>query len=106
MIRKGDIFYIRPYNANPRKSGRPAVVLSGGQMNRDSDAVIVAFMSSSPNAILDPSGVCIKSMGRRSYAITNKLSTITKDRLTNYVGRTTSEELTRLESALCRVLEL
>lgn len=106
MIRKGDIYYVRHYNSNPRKSGRPAVVLSGDRMNRDSDAVIVAFMSMDPNAILDPFGVCIKSMGKRSYAITNKLSTITKDRLVNCAGRVTHEELTRLESSLCRALEL
>lgn len=106
MIRKGDIYYIRHYNSNPRKSGRPAVVLSGDKMNQDSDAVIVAFMSSRPDAILDPFSICIKSMGRRSYAITNKLSAVTKDRLTRCVGHVTPKELTHLDAALCQVLEL
>lgn len=107
MIRKGDIYFIRPYYANPRKSGRPAVVISGNEVNKESDSVIVVFMSATANAMLDPHGVCIKSLGNRSYAIASKPSTITKDRLSHQrAGHTTPEELNRLESALCRVLEL
>lgn len=106
MISKGDICFVRHYNANPRKNGRPAVILSGEEANRDSDSVIVAFLSNNPKAVLEPSGVPIKSMGDHSFAITNKLSAISKNRLSKCIGRASPEELVRLESSLCKVLEL
>lgn len=106
MIQKGDIFYIRHYNSSPKRSGRPAVVLSGETTNKENDSVIVAFLSNRPNAILESSSVPIKSMGNHSLAVTSKLSTISKDRLSRRAGHVTLEELARLESALCRVLEL
>lgn len=106
MIRKGDLFYVYRYKDSLRKTGRPAVVVSGDERNRESDAVIVVFLSARPGNTISVDYVPILFCGKLAYAITGKPSTITKDRLSRCVGRVAPAEITSLESALCRVLEL
>lgn len=106
MIRKGDFYYVYNYRDTKRKSGRPAVVLSGEDLNRESDAVIVAYLSTKPSDLYSADSVPVLFSNRWSYAITHKPAAITKNRLSRCMGRASASEISGLESSLCRVLEL
>lgn len=106
MIRKGDIYFVRHYNANPSKSGRPAVVLSGDTVNRDSDSVILAYLTARPRAEDKAFTVPIKFQRKKSCAVLNKLSSVSTDRLVHCAGHVSEKERIALECAVCKVLEL
>ena len=105
MIEKGDIFFVNHYGQTNKK-GRPAVVISGAEANRRRHSIILAYLSKNPSDSANDFLVPIGLYGKRSYAILNKPSTVTKDRLDTYVGRATDEEIAALESGLCKILEL
>lgn len=105
MIHKGDVYFTRKFNDPTAAKARPVVVISGNVHNRDSDSVVVAYVHAgrvSPGSPAVPIG-CLRENSR---VVLNRISTLTKDRLTRKAGQCTREELLGIESALCRVLEL
>lgn len=108
-MKRGDIYYVeRVYNSevgSEQHSGRPALIISNDILNESSDVVIVVYMTSKPKKNL-PTHRIITTTGRASTVLCEQIYTVSKQRLKNYVGSLTDEELASIENALKCSLEL
>lgn len=104
---KGDLYYLRGYKQkNYFGKGKPVVVVSGEEMNRGRDGVVVAPLSIDPAAGLDPRHIRLESAKHRPFAILDRLNTVTKDRLYNYAGRVSKDEVADMDAAISALLGL
>ena len=104
QIRRGDIFWIHAENRNGSLVygyGRPAVIVSNDMNNLYSDVVEVVFLTTRIKKPL-PTHITVYSSGRRSTALCEQISSISKSELSSYAGHITSME----EEALNRALEV
>lgn len=107
MAKRGDLYFIRYYGDNGRKGrGRPAVIVSSEEVNLTEDAVMVAYLSTQPS--FDGSRTCVDltSTGRDSVAVVNRVTSLPKYRLGDYIGHITPEEEAKVNAALCIALGL
>lgn len=101
-IRRGDIFYIERFGTQAgceQRSGRPGIVVSNDLNNKYSETVEVVYLTSAPKKDL-PTHVAIRSATRDSTALCEQVTTISVDRLTNFVARCTTQELEEVDKAI------
>lgn len=103
-IRKGDLYIVLPFNE--RGSKRRAVVVSSDEVNRNSDRVSVAYLSTKRTAQEGRTHARLHSSGRPSFAILECVTTIPKTRLGDQIGHITLEEGVAIDSALCVAFDL
>lgn len=105
-VKKGDLYFIRYFN-NDKKRGRPAVVVSGDEINASRDTVTIAYLSSAPfSGAIAKTQVKLTSSGRPSIAILECVVSVGKNRLGDYMGHITLEEGVAIDSALCVAFDL
>ena len=105
-IRRGDIFYIDRFGFQmgcEQRAGRPGVVVSCRENNRHSETVEVVYLTTAPKADL-PTHVTILSSSRESTALCEQVTTVSVERLGNYIGQCTREEMFAIDVALLRSL--
>lgn len=102
IINRGDIYYIFS-NANEVGSeqiaGRPAVIVSNNAINEYSQVVEVVFLTTQPKKDL-PTHVPINCSKHDSTALCEQITTISKDRIGDRMGRCTPEELHAITVAM------
>lgn len=101
-IKRGDIWYIESGYAtrgSEQRPGRPAVVVSNNGNNQHSTTVEVVYLTTQPKRDL-PTHVVIRSTGQRSIALCEQVTTISTERIGDYCGRTTDNEMAYIENAL------
>lgn len=107
--RRGEIYYIaRTDNSecgSEQRAGRPAIIISSDSGNRTSDNVTVAYLTTQPKAELK-THVFINSARKVSIALCECVNTISKERIGEYYGRATQEEMEKIDGALKIALEL
>lgn len=86
-------------------TGRPGVVVSCDEGNRYSETVQVAFCTTQPKSNL-PTHVEILSTGRASTVMCEQINTVSLERLGNYIGRCTAEEMRDIDIAVATALGL
>ena len=105
-IRRGDIFYVYPGKVNPVGSeykidpntGRPAVVVSNDTSNHFSPCVEVVYMTTQPKTDLPTH---VEVMGKvPSTALCESVSTVSKERLENYIRSISVDEMNAIDDAL------
>lgn len=98
---RGDIYYIeKTYTTGAeQQAGRPAVIVSNDTGNRHSDCVTVVYLTTRPKNDL-PTHVEIKSAQHLSIALCEAVSTVSKERISNYYGAVTEKEMEKIEEAL------
>ena len=107
-IRRGDIFYVHKFGiqvGSEEHTGRPGVVASCDEGNRYSETVQVAYCTTQPKSNL-PTHVEILSTGRASTVMCEQINTVSLERLGNYIGRCTAEEMRDIDIAVATALGL
>ena len=87
---------------------RPALILSGGRYNRNTELVIAAMITASPRRRTGLYSVEIRSfrMPQQSWVLTGQIRTLSADRIRGLIGRVSEEEMNRVHTALLRILEI
>lgn len=102
-IYRGDIYYVHVNKygviGSEQCNDRPAIIVSNNIGNTFSDIVEVVYLTTVPKKKL-PTHVDIYSATRRSIALCEQICTISKSRLSRYVGRCTKEEIKEISKAL------
>ena len=100
-INRGDIFYIHREETvgSEQHSGRPAIIVSNAECNENSSVVEIVFLTCKHKRPL-PTHVKIESMGRRSTALCEQITSIDVSRLGDYKGHITDEEMHQIDMAL------
>lgn len=101
-IERGDIFYIDKFGfqvGSEQHPGRPGVVVSNHQNNEFSETVEVVYMTTRVKPDL-PTHVTVFSTPKISTALCEQITTVSKERFGNYIGRCSDEEMAKIDAAL------
>ena len=107
-IRRGEIFYIArggATNGSEQFADRPAVVVSNDENNKHSGVIEVVYMTTQPKTDL-PTHVTVRSTGRLSTVLCEQVSSVSTDRVNNYIGQVSEQEMKNIDIALRISLQL
>ena len=98
---RGDIYYINKFESvgSEQFSGRPAIIVSNNKNNATSEVVEIVYLTTQPKSDL-PTHVTIRSLDKTSIAICEQITSISKQRIGDYIGRCTVDEMSMLDLAL------
>ena len=101
MVRRGEIFYIKPIESSVgyEQKERPAVIVSNNKCNLYSNRYEVVFLTTKSKTEL-PTHVKIQSTGKSSTALCECINTVDIERIGNYAGLCTESELNAIDNAL------
>lgn len=104
--KRGQMYYVRKGKdyMHDRGQGRPAIIVSDARINESTDRVMVIYMTRTDSG--RPAHILVNVCGTPSYAICDNINTIFKDRLENYIGEVTPEEMQNIDKALIKSLDL
>ena len=101
-VKRGDIYYIvnnYQEEGSEQRAGRPAVVVSNDKGNQHSNVIEVVYLTTQPKTDL-PTHIDIKSANRPSIALCEQISSVSKERLGNYIGTCKKYELEMLNAGM------
>lgn len=101
-MKRGDIFYIARGEAvtgSEQYADRPAIIVSNNECNKHSSVIEVVYITTQPKKDL-PTHVTIRSTGRISIALCEQVSSVSTERVNNYIGRVTDQEMENIDIAL------
>lgn len=108
-MHRGEIYYIRsngyPTTGSEHKPDRPAVIVSNDMCNATSDVVEVVYLTTQAKKDL-PTHVYTHSTGRLSTVLCEMVNSVAKERIGNYCGTLTADELKAVDLALAISLGL
>ena len=108
-IRRGDIYYIEStgYMAtgSEQYAGRPAIVVSNEKNNEFSSTVEVVYLTTQPKTDL-PTHIDIRSAKKPSIALCEQITSVAVERLGDFVGTCTDQEMQRIDTALLISLDI
>ena len=109
-IRRGDVYYVastRDYQeyGSEQRSGRPAIIVSNDKNNEFSPVVEVVYLTTRPKNRL-PTHIDIRATGKPSIAICEQITSVSVERLGDYIGTLSDLELEMLNAALEISLDL
>lgn len=107
-IRRGEIFYIARGGAScgsEQYADRPAVVVSNDENNKHSGIIEVAYLTTQPKTEL-PTHVTIRSTGRVSTVLCEQVTSVSVERVNNYIGKVSEQEMKNIDIALMISLQL
>lgn len=107
-IRRGEIFYIARGGAScgsEQYADRPAVVVSNDENNKHSGIIEVAYLTTQPKTELQ-THVTIRSTGRVSTVLCEQVTSVSVERVNNYIGQVSEQEMKNIDIALMISLQL
>lgn len=102
MIKRGDIYYIRDTRqstGSEQRADRPAVIISNNENNRHSAVYEVVYMTTQPKTDL-PTHFITTSALRPSTVLCEQISSVYEDRIGEWIGTLTPEEMKALDQCL------
>lgn len=101
QIKRGEVWYIeKGYSTgSEQNSGRPAVVVSNDLNNLHGTTVEVVYLTTQPKRNL-PTHVLIHSLSRISTALCEQIITVAIERVGNFCGCLTADEMEGIEAAI------
>lgn len=84
---------------------RPAVVVSNDENNKHSGIIEVAYLTTQPKTEL-PTHVTIRSTGRVSTVLCEQVTSVSVERVNNYIGQVSEQEMKNIDIALVISLQL
>ena len=93
-LSRGDIYYVEafPTSGSEQRPGRPAVIVSNDKNNEHSAVIEAVYLTSQPKTTL-PTHVTIRSAPRVSTVLCEQVHSIDRNRLTDFCGRCTVQEM-------------
>ena len=92
-------------NGSEQFADRPAVVVSNDENNKHSGVIEVVYMTTQPKTDL-PTHVTVRSTGRISTVLCEQASSVSVDRVNNYIGQVSEQEMKNIDIALMISLQL
>lgn len=107
---RGEIYYIERVKTpeddrNVLRPGRPGIIVSNDANNLHSKTVEIVYLTTQPKTNL-PTHCTIVSAARTSTAICEQIVTVSKDRLSSYIGLCTENEMEDIDRCLAISLGL
>lgn len=102
MIRRGQMYYIiDKYDSvgSEQHAGRPAIVVSNDICNARSPVVEVVFLTTQPKQDM-PTHVTLRSTAKISTALCEQITSVAAERVGDYFGECTEEEMSAIDTAL------
>lgn len=107
-VERGDIFYIyksAPTYGSEQIAGRPGIIVSNAKNNEYSETFEVIYTTTREKNPL-PTHVTIRSTPRVSTALCEQITTVSLERLGDYIGKVSKSEMSNLETAMLISLDL
>ena len=100
-MKRGDVWWVSfdPSVGGEIRKRRPAVVVSNDESNRHLNRVQVVPLTSSVDRVF-PSEALVMLRGARRKALADQLSTASKRRLTQRIGRLAAQDVQRIDEAI------
>ena len=101
-MKRGDIYYINSLYTEEgfeQKAGRPAVIVSNDALNEFSSVVEVVYLTTQPKKDL-LTHVFIRSATYPSTVLCEQITSVSKERVGEYIGKCTKTELEAIDNAL------
>jgi mRNA interferase MazF len=109
-MNKGEIYYISKSALDNRDSfvlapGRPAIVVSAGNINSIQNTVCIVYLTSKPKQE-SPAHFVMRCKGVTSTVLCEEIVTIDKSRVGKYIDKLTDAEMSKLDNCLRYALDL
>lgn len=109
-MNKGEIYYISKSALDDRDSyvitpGRPAIIVSAGNINSIQNTVCIVYMTSKPKQE-SPAHFVMRCKGVTSTVLCEEIVTIDKSRVGKYIDSLTDFEIAKLDDCLRHVLDI
>lgn len=101
-IYRGDMYYIDPIGGaqgSEQHVGRPGIIVSNNICNDKSPVVEVVYLTTQPKNDL-PTHVSIRSAAKPSTALCEQITSVSKERLSSFIGTISDDEQNRIDLAL------
>lgn len=106
-LRRGDIYYIDKeiVYGSEQQGGRPGIIVSNNVGNVESEIVQVVYITTQPKNDL-PTHVTIHSAKQISTVLCEQVWSVAQSRVGDYIGRTSEDEMVKIDRALAISLGL
>lgn len=103
-MKRGEIYYIKASDTiqvtgSEQRANRPAIIVSNSENNENANTIEIVYLTTQPKSNI-PTHVRIGSTGRESIALCEQITTISTERIENYMGECTAEEMQKIEKAI------
>lgn len=104
---RGEVWWVRldPTLGSEIRKRRPCLIVGSDVLNERRQTLVVIPLSTAPQAA-PPLPVPVACAGRPAVAVIDQIRAVTKERLDQYMGTVSSEEVTSIEEALRLVPDL
>ena len=100
-IYRGDVFFVESFGkqiGSEQKTDRPAVIVSNDKNNENSPCVEIVYLTTKPKQNL-PTHCKVKALAQ-STALCEQITTVSKERLGEFIRQCTDEEMAEIDKAL------
>ena len=104
---RGDVYFVEKFRSvgSEQQAGRPAVIVSNNTNNDTSSTVEIVYLTTQKKPPM-PTHVRIKTTGTPSTVLCEQVHTVDMQRLMDYCGSCTKEEMQAIDRALLVSLNL